>query len=104
MKRLIPIAVAAVMLSFGAGSAAADTGTTHQGWQALGTSSSLVITFTEGWFEREITELGPRKCFKRCKRQCKWKYKRCKRKFGKKYCKRKKRKCKRKCRRRCRYR
>lgn len=103
MKRLILIAVAAVVLSFGAGSVAADNGNAQPAFGDLGTSSSLMITFTEGWFEREVTELGPRKCFKRCKKNCKWKYKRCKRKYGKAYCKAKRRKCKRRCRRRCRY-
>ncbi len=101
MKRLIPIAVAAIVLGFGAGSVAADSVKT-QSIQDLGTTSSLHVTFTEGWFERDVVELG-RKCFKRCKRNCKWKYKKCKRKYAKRKCKRKKRKCKRKCRRRCRY-
>ena len=105
MKRLIPIAVAAMVLTFGVGSAAADTGEAQPNVQELGTSSSLFVTFTEGWFEREITPLRRRakRCFKRCKHKCKRKYKRCKRAgYGKHKCKRKKRKCKSRCRRRCR--
>jgi hypothetical protein len=101
MKRLILIAVAAIVLSFGAGSVTAKAGDAPS-WQDNIPQSSLTITFTEGWFESEVLELG-NKCFKRCKKKCKRKYKRCKRKFGKKYCKNKKRKCKKKCRRRCRY-
>lgn len=104
MKRLIPLAVAAMVLCFGAGSAAADTGTAQANIQELGTNSSLVVTFTEGWFEREITPLRRgRKCFKRCKYKCKRQYKQCKRVYGKHKCKRKKRKCKKRCRRRCSY-
>jgi len=104
MKRLILVAVAAMVLSFGAGSVAANSSHGQAaGFADLGSSSSLVITFTEGWFEREVTQLGPRKCFKRCKENCKWDYKRCKRKYGKNYCKNKKHKCKRRCRRRCQY-
>lgn len=106
MNRLIPIAVAAIVLCFGAGSATADSATADkagtQSWQGLSTQSSQTITFTEGWFKHEVLELGY-KCKKRCKKKCKRKYKKCKRKYAKKYCKHKKRKCKRKCKRRCRY-
>jgi len=103
MRRLTLFAVAAVVLSFGAGTTAVDTGEASPAVGDLGNSTSLGITFTEGWFEREVTELGPRKCYKRCKKSCKRKYKRCKRRYGRAYCKAKKRKCKRRCRRRCRY-
>lgn len=103
MKRLMLVAVAALVLSFGTSDVSADTNpAATQSWQVQTASSSFTTTFTEGWFERDVVELG-RKCFKRCKRNCKWNYKRCKRKFGKKYCKRKKKKCKKRCRRRCRY-
>ncbi len=108
MKRLIPIALAAIVLSFGAGDVAADTGEAqswqnniHQSSASASASAPATITFTEGWFEQEVLELGNR-CYKHCKKKCKRKYKKCKRKFAKKYCKHKKRKCKRKCKRRCR--
>ncbi len=71
MKRLIPLAVAAMVLSFGAGSASADTGNAQPNVQELGTSSTLFVTFTEGWFEREVTpqRRWKKKCRKRCKKK-----------------------------------
>ncbi len=108
MKQLALVVAAAGLVALGASSSSAqpcgDQLTGQQpAWHQLDAGPSLNVTFTQGWFQREVVSLGRHKCYKRCKKRCKRKYKRCKRSYAKKYCKRKKRKCKKKCHYRCGY-